>query len=461
MALQTKIYKTERKVMKKIYLLFLSLVLIFFLVGCQEEADFIPGSYGDWDSNYIYLGNHRIKTTGEELVPLIDSVTYDGVMYNSHIEHGIEVEGFRTVDYFIFEDRIYLILEYSNNKAFIACYNTLTKTHEVFYHFELTLPVYGFYKVFNDSFLFGGNETIIHMDYEGKIIDDDAIRYKDYQYLGNWMFKIEDGKIYKSVQGIDEFEFLFETPSKLKGLEIFLRLIDDKLYAYYLTYNGTLNNAYNIIQCDVNTKEVVTIFISDDEIMGAEVLSNDYFITYKLTNVIASFDFNEDLRLENKLYKINSNGEHKLLHTFNKKRDHLYKYEIIDHRINFTSFHYGRKSLFNSDRETKYYRWQFNTKTSIFRSGNVTRKTTKTNVLDQGITVGDYIYYIEIKNFNRFMFSEQYYYLNRYNKNTKNTETMFYINKDRHQTSVSSEAIIPLFTENTYSGSNRFIILPG
>ena len=47
MALQTKIYKTERKVMKKIYLLFLSVVLIFFLVGCQEEADFIPGSYGD------------------------------------------------------------------------------------------------------------------------------------------------------------------------------------------------------------------------------------------------------------------------------------------------------------------------------------------------------------------------------------------------------------------------------
>lgn len=44
----------------------LLLLLVFFLTSCNTAEDLYPKSYGDWDGNYVYISNYRMKTTGEE-----------------------------------------------------------------------------------------------------------------------------------------------------------------------------------------------------------------------------------------------------------------------------------------------------------------------------------------------------------------------------------------------------------
>lgn len=46
--------------------------------ACQGIDDIIPESYGEWDNNYIYRGNGKSKTTGEDYEQLVNSVEIDG-----------------------------------------------------------------------------------------------------------------------------------------------------------------------------------------------------------------------------------------------------------------------------------------------------------------------------------------------------------------------------------------------
>ena len=54
-----------------------------------------------------------------------------------------------------------------------------------------------------------------------------------------------------------------------------------------------------------------------------------------------------------KTEKIKSNGKHELLYTFKENQDFLYKVEFVGNIINFTSFHYARRNIFESELETK------------------------------------------------------------------------------------------------------------
>ena len=61
-----------------------SLLLAICFLGmtsCQSLYDIAPKSYGEWDGNYIYCGNVRCKTTGEEDDYLIETLEKDGVAY--------------------------------------------------------------------------------------------------------------------------------------------------------------------------------------------------------------------------------------------------------------------------------------------------------------------------------------------------------------------------------------------
>ena len=49
--------------------------------ACQSMGDLVPEKYGEWEGNYIYLGNGRCKTTGEDFERLVKTVETDGKQY--------------------------------------------------------------------------------------------------------------------------------------------------------------------------------------------------------------------------------------------------------------------------------------------------------------------------------------------------------------------------------------------
>ena len=55
-----------RKTAKKLFCIGLALATLF-LSACEDPTfeELIPESYGAWEGNYIYRGNVRSKTTGE------------------------------------------------------------------------------------------------------------------------------------------------------------------------------------------------------------------------------------------------------------------------------------------------------------------------------------------------------------------------------------------------------------
>ncbi|MBQ8296140.1 MAG: hypothetical protein IJX87_06915 [Clostridia bacterium] len=68
--------------------------------ACEKVEDYMPEAYGEWEGNYVYKGNGRSKTTGEEYEKLVESVTVaDTTMY-----------AVDCIDYEIIGDEIYMAL---------------------------------------------------------------------------------------------------------------------------------------------------------------------------------------------------------------------------------------------------------------------------------------------------------------------------------------------------------------
>ena len=65
---------------------------MFSLVGCDSYEDFIPleEDYGLWDGYYIYYGNVKCKTTGEDEQTLVNEIYYNDQMerrvWHSHLD---------------------------------------------------------------------------------------------------------------------------------------------------------------------------------------------------------------------------------------------------------------------------------------------------------------------------------------------------------------------------------------
>ena len=53
----------------------LSCLFIFSSTACETVEEYIPETYGEWDGTYLYKGNARMTTTGENYAPLVPEVT--------------------------------------------------------------------------------------------------------------------------------------------------------------------------------------------------------------------------------------------------------------------------------------------------------------------------------------------------------------------------------------------------
>lgn len=117
----------------------LAFLMGLICVSCNLE-DFAPEKYGEWDGLYIYRGNAKAKTTGEDFQPLVETLV-------------INEEQHRVIacnDYFTVDSDIYMLLicqdadnpipqytdDLSNKVEFVHClvkYNIENKTQEVLF----------------------------------------------------------------------------------------------------------------------------------------------------------------------------------------------------------------------------------------------------------------------------------------------------------------------------------------
>ena len=114
-----------KKSLRSIMALFLVGCTVF--AGCQNFDDLIPEEFGEWENNYIYRGNVRSKTTGEDWEYLVTEISDEDFTY--------QVQS--CADYAILGDDIYMCLNFAyvddGSSAFtsgIVKYNVQSKTQE-------------------------------------------------------------------------------------------------------------------------------------------------------------------------------------------------------------------------------------------------------------------------------------------------------------------------------------------
>ena len=69
--------------MKKIIFLCLTIFICLGIASCTKYEDILPNEsdYASWDGNFIYKGNYKSRTNGENEKVLIEYVEYDGHKY--------------------------------------------------------------------------------------------------------------------------------------------------------------------------------------------------------------------------------------------------------------------------------------------------------------------------------------------------------------------------------------------
>ena len=175
-----------------------ALAMAVALVGCTPMSEVVPEKYGEWEGYYVYRGNVRSKTTGEEDVYLVETLEKDGVIYSVTA----------TNDYLYQEDDIWLCLEIApqNEIAGKTPYTSCLVRYDM-ENWQATPIYYGYefdadnvHLVKEDVIVLsreGKQEVFYTVDYYGNIVEENAWRYGEYEYFADraYAVKTEKGKI--------------------------------------------------------------------------------------------------------------------------------------------------------------------------------------------------------------------------------------------------------------------------
>ena len=198
-----------RREIKNLALVFGTLIsLMAVLSSCQSFGDLVPTEYGAWENHYIYRGNVRSKTTGEDAETLVGSVTHGEIVYETK----------DCLDYAFSGDDIYLNLSFNaqGNDTLdvhnaLVRYNVKDKTQETLC-FDLMVSAeeentcfsyepYAIEKVFEDKILLYGRKYTIeteknngegeaytelwyNVDLDGDFLGEEATSYVDWARVG-------------------------------------------------------------------------------------------------------------------------------------------------------------------------------------------------------------------------------------------------------------------------------------
>lgn len=286
------------------------------MTACGGFEDVTPPSYGSWENNYVYRGNIRSRTTGDDWSYLVTKVEIG--------EKDYEVVG--CSDYEIVDDDLYMCLgvasssEDGEETTCLVKYSTLYKTQELIYA-EGELPVsdasvidaeegseegaeedvvrYGacyVERIDENGILLSDGSVWYAIDFQGNIVDKNVGDYSAYQRVSDkymieertdgsgrylyctsfdWAAPVQVAKLGGTSSATERCSYEYVEKNGAEGF-----LIE--------TYNAHKENVLTRLEFfDLKTSEktLLTTGTTDSLFRWIETPEKEYFLTYRAGTV--------------------------------------------------------------------------------------------------------------------------------------------------------------------------------
>ena len=456
--------------MKKNSFVILSLIfccLLLFSTSCTLK-EITPTSYGSWDGNYIYRGNGKCKTTGEDYQTLVNSLLIDGV----------EFEVTDCVDYLISKDDIYMLLECNADNSVtldeqnsstaikvIVKYNVTNKTQSLIWVVNVVEEqdysyVYRLAEIFNDRIILqitvSGWDYYEH-EYYSIAFNGEVLSYEE-DYSEDWARVSKNyvvAKIYNHETNSNELYYRtneFSAP-------IFMYGSADYYEWYYVSKDGVegiliKNESYNSETLKYTTKNLIFYCFQTKTISSPLVISKvaelygDYgFVklydrtthTYRKFSSGRYYNATVNVEADNKLYEIkySQNGI-----SLQEMLDFTDNRNVLVYGVTKDMILYGEKEYHDAfgcsdgGPETKLYNYDV----TLGKRSNISNNDLEGPIKledeiafhyekNSGYTFGNYLYFIHTEEvFGGFWVGNvPFYHLKRINLQTNQIETMQFL----------------------------------
>ena len=279
-------------------------------VACEDVEDYVPASYGVWDGNYLYGGNAKIKTTGEDFTLLVSSV---------QTEYG-ELAVCGCIDYEIVGEKIYMALRLDNGEVggstslranALVVYDTKEKTQALIKYFDN-----GYkedkawdgeteYSVrISDIVCLKGEEVVLDVDIHKRRSDgafptnyeyfwigvgaDGSIDHETYAGLEAYRGeRYVGGRYFISYEADGEKGLYYRTWENAEPICIFDGETGSVEFEYWEPLNGLFIKKASSVASEgyfYDFEQGVLLALQQKQGSGVEALSNGYFLTYDSAN---------------------------------------------------------------------------------------------------------------------------------------------------------------------------------
>jgi len=415
----------RRKIIKSAISILLSATFLGLAIttfsGCKNVYDYKPESYGEWEGNYIYKGNYRSKTTGEDGEVLVSEVVYEGNTYQveAYGEGNIEDGYFgKLYYYFYYGDFVYLVLrgECSNDetfssKKFLVRYDLKEKTQETLLAEDLKNTTNDFdwiSYVDGEKIVVMRDETWSAIDLNGNEIEEEFPQKSNVRVLNNeyliYENYVEETLVYRT--------FADPTERKIMDLE---RNVE---YSYKFTENenqkGILllnknksggDTVYDFKFFDLETGTLRTVAENFNKKVKWVDENYNYFITYEQGLVQWTEEGNSCFGVEEKsattnlnckLYAVDyENCSIREVYTFDPNRNCTQVNILGDGNIYVTQVWWEDYKFLKNDGGKEYARYRFDTESETF---TLVEEDVYDELFDlpfkgESVTCGEYEYY--------------------------------------------------------------------
>ena len=469
----------------------LMLACCCFFTSCQVLIDVAPTAYAEWDGNYIYRGNVRSKTTGEEEKYLLETVTYNEVTYTVA----------EMLDYAYFEDDIYMCLSLgkasqeagkAQMETCAVVYDTKEKSYSVLYWPQADMGVSGIYKMTEEYVVLWvyekngqGNEAWIRIDYNGNVLNERNQDFITKHEADEYFVWQENGQFYCctwedttpvpmfAITGaFEDFKVQYYEKGAHKGIMV-------QIYSNY-QYNSGLY-FYDVAQ---KKTTILIAFENDLRYNLDDALQNNYAdldIDYLVAGTLKEKDYTEtyvtlvpllgllpifvpEKRIEEEtysgltnciLYQINWSGESVALdvvYDFSKEYSELdfscfYRYQsnmnFKENQLYFDVLSLniidGVGCLVGSGPKYDPYLFDIETKTlkktkesfTPYDYSSTDEEILRQNI-EEGVTCGQYVYFLDSDYYSANGWNDNAYTFYRYDTKTEKVEAMQFFVRENY-----------------------------